>query len=497
MNKIINIMLVLPFFAFMFGCEEEYQTPSQFSDIEVYVPEWANNTEIGAKLNIDNYFAFADLSVGELSHQWILEEGSGTYFLQENLPSPSSVDNYRDYIDESAGRTSTDARASIVFTKAGTQSVRLYNTFKDSVGFNMIFDINKSVEYDSDLGVWVIDHTFNIEVYDSIVPDYSVLNSKGVEINLVKSDNQADWVTTTVEVGESLTYSDNTVIGRPNKRTWTFGGGEPATSTEMTQSVVYTKVTEGDDFYVTSILSSRIADDLPRASRTSKVPLKIKVIPPSANVEYLGATIDGNGNLVLSLNQGVLLPDNSFITVTNNGVSNPVTSVAFESEDNPSKLVVELTNIPVYGTEVMFSISANTLSSIYETPSAPKKNDDLISETITSLYGVAFEWDFESGSIPAVASGTSPDFGQWAFINSSTLVVDADAFEGAFAGLFKEEPAPNGNYAFTPFFALEQDKEYTIEAYVKAAVPSEVGKIFKFYILYSLFFYKYKKNKFI
>lgn len=486
MRRIINIYLILSLLVIVFACEEDYEAPSEFSDIEVYVPEWSLESLIGAKMNVNNYFAFMDMSIGELSHEWSFEENSGCYFLKKNLPAPSGLDNYLGYIDENATHTTIDKSVAVIFTKAGLHGLRLYNTFKDSVGFSMIYENTKSALYDEDLGVWVIDTTFYVDVYDSIVPDFKILDHEGNEITLVKSEDEDEWVTATVEVGQTLTYTDITTIGRPDSRNWTFGSGTPASSTNLSEKVTYTNVTSGDNYLTSKLQSKRVAEDLPSGSTYANVPLIIKVVPPSANVEYISSSINSDGDLVLSFNQGVKLPDNSVISVTTSGVENAVTSVAYNSTSNKAVLVVSLTDIPTYGEEVGFAIAANTLISVYETSEVPKRNDD-ISEIISSNFGVAFEWDFESngGAIPT--SGTSADFGEWGFQNDENNVVlttlEAGAYEGTYGGSFLE-PLDNitSLYAFTPFFALEEGKDYRMDVFIKGSSATELGKKVKFYM---------------
>ncbi len=468
--------------AILFACEDEYEAPSEFSDIEVYVPQWHRDELVNAKINVGGYFAFMDLSQGEVSHEWSFADTSGCFFLKSNLPPDSEVDNYYGFIDEAMGNSTEEARVAVLYTKGGMQGLRLYNTYEDSVGFTMFSGGTKTSVFDSALQLWVIDTTFYVDVYDSIVADYAVKDHDGNEIELVKTDSTDKWVTTTVEVGQSLTFIDKTTIGRPNGRTWSLSGGTPASNTQEEVKTVYTNVTNGDSYLTTRLTSRRSGDDLPGASDSETVPLKIKVIPPSANVEFLRSSVNGDGQLVLSFNQGVLIPDNSDINIKVDAVDNPITKISYPDEDSKSTLILTLTSIPLYGAVVDITIQQNTLKSVYETEDAEKRNDNLISVSTTSKFGVAFEWDFETGTFPS--SGTAADFDQWGFLSGVTMTADADANTGSLSGIFAEsDDSGNAKYAFSPFFTLEKDKKYKFEAYIKAAdgiAPNAQLQVFMF-----------------
>ena len=175
-NNIILTCLILAL-AFI-GCQkdDEYEAPNSFSDVGWYIGYSVNPLPDTLLINKNDYIPFSDLSQNASSHKWEIE--SGNFFLKNPLKRNDSV-----FDDKVIGSgSSTDKTVSIWFKNSGYNKVRLRNVFNEKVTFRGPDDLN--IEADSvGPGEWVIDKTFVVDVYDSIVPIIKIeQNGKAIEI---------------------------------------------------------------------------------------------------------------------------------------------------------------------------------------------------------------------------------------------------------------------------------------------------------------------------
>ena len=485
MKKIVNICFMWLSLLAIISCEGD-EIEADFSDIEVYVPNWAGTDDqlIGAQINVNDWLVFMDLSQGAISHEWSTSDSTGIKFLQQNLPAIEPNENYLAFIDEEKGTTSNDFIAPVIYTKPGLQGLRLYNTYRDSVGFSILGNVNRA-EFDADLNLWVIDTTFFVDVYDSITPDYLVRDFAGFEIPL----NLTDTVEITLRVGDFLTFVDKSTLGRPNDRTWTIPGATLADPSADSIQAIYTQVTGEDQFFVPRLLSRRSGDSVPRNSKSAIIPLRVKVLPPEANVEFLNLAVNEVGNIVLEFNQGIIIPSTSDLTIQYDGVNENIRSISHFSNQNKAAIILEMEKIPQFGTEVTLAIPALTITSEFSTPEDPKSNDNPIAGSVTSEFGLLYTEDFNSGVDVVILGGSvggdgliPTDSVRWTVQEPSTFTFSSDAFEGALAGEYIGSTEPNADYLRTPLLNLEPETTYILQCQLEVLNAAQIGEVVRIFL---------------
>ena len=165
-----------------------------------------------------------DISQGELSHIWEVT-GEGIYFLKGEM-GYGAVD-YGPLIDHSASNVTDNKTIHLYFTKPGQHQVRLRNTFAKQVSYTYEETVNgvkaKNTVYGKEEnGVFVVDTTFMIDVYDPIlVPmakvylDPECTQEVETGINEDGSNKQV-----TIEYDDKLYFKDAS-YDRPNVWNWT------------------------------------------------------------------------------------------------------------------------------------------------------------------------------------------------------------------------------------------------------------------------------------
>lgn len=154
-NKFLILIFAL---VLITGCNDnEYVAPGTLSDVSWYTsitPGAANEVAVLKSIS------FMDISVGALSHQWIIEKDN--YFLK---PVFSQSDSLPLFIDHTLDTICTAATVHVLFSTVGTAKVRLRNTFKEQVTYKGVKPLKAKLEGN----VWVIDTTFVFTVKDNFV----------------------------------------------------------------------------------------------------------------------------------------------------------------------------------------------------------------------------------------------------------------------------------------------------------------------------------------
>ncbi|MDO6738725.1 hypothetical protein [Wenyingzhuangia sp. 2_MG-2023] len=270
MRKIKNILIIFTL-VFIYGCEEEI-LPPDFQDVT-----WSMNTRPGAAqvVKLGGTFSFRDLSQGALSHMFFIEEGNKYLY-----PGFGEKDSLELFINKELDLTSTNKDAHVLFLNKGVNKVKLRNTFKDSLAY---FGSEPIPAFKED-GVWVIENTWEIDVYGPLKPAFKVLDKNGNElINVLADSNvliedESTWPVIQVEAGDALTYVDLTTEDRPTSRAWSLPKGKPNKSTESSIDIGYFSLGK---FTAGQIQSIREGDEVPDEKQTKLIPLIIEVIPSS------------------------------------------------------------------------------------------------------------------------------------------------------------------------------------------------------------------------
>ncbi len=349
--KIIEKYIICLTVLFLVACQDdEYDAPDTVSDVTWYTSITPGNDFIQAT---EGFISFLDASQGEISHEWTIEEGN--FFLKTGFTNKDSLPLF---IDKPKGLSTSDKTAHVIFMKEGINKVCLTNVFEEKVSYQTV---DGPIDAVQEGDKWVFEKCFEVDVLSKeIKPAFKVLQD-GVEILNITADDEvkladADtWPIIDVEVNKTLTFVDETTVGRPNDRKWVITGGAPATSNEATFEVAF--LNYGTTENLGRIESMRI-DPLPNKVNWKYIPLKVRVVSSSAPFNILSEiTEDENEKLSFQLG-GIIDPaslvgqnGNFTVNVTNGSFNQdiPVRSIEINSID---KSILELTlDAPIYNSD--------------------------------------------------------------------------------------------------------------------------------------------------
>ncbi len=367
MKKILCITILLSLLFFI-GCEDDgYVAPDNLSDISWYTSISPGNPYA---INIGEHISFMDVSQGALTHEWTIEEGN--YYLS---PEFTKSDSLPLFIIEDAPLTTTETTIHVLFNKPGKNTVRLYNTFKDSVSYNGKIPFGAVRKGD----VWVIDTVMIVDVYDVINPAVNIYQD-GVLVGSLtehqdpQKEDQATWDTIYVEAGSSLTYVDMTKVGRPDTRSWYLGGAQFSESKQTDSVAVVHYYDLGN--YTGNINSIREdKGGMPSARTNKRIPYIIKVIQSSQPLEVVEGTMSRTDNTTISFSvTGELVPfvneENNFTVSVKNEAADFDGTIAVTSarvnKDDATKIDLTLA-APIYNTdEVMVDYVGGNIKTVDE-----------------------------------------------------------------------------------------------------------------------------------
>ncbi|ANW95308.1 hypothetical protein AXE80_02955 [Wenyingzhuangia fucanilytica] len=299
--------------------------------------------------------SFRDLSQGALTHQFIIEEGN--HFLYSGYKNNDSLPLF---INKNLGTVSIDKDAHVLFLNQGINKVTLRNTFKDSISYKGAVVIPAFKEND----VWVIEKTWEIDVFGDLLPAFKVLDKNGDEIiNVTATDevsrkDEDTWPVINVEAGDALTYIDLTTEDRPTGRNWSLTRAKTSTTTDSIVSAGYFSL---GTFTAGTFTSSR-GGDFPVGRGSKIIPLKINVVPSSQPFVYNadGGMLESPDEVITFGVTGELVPftgEESSFTVNVKNADNgfdkdiAVTSAKINADD-ATKIDLKLAE-PIYNSDVV------------------------------------------------------------------------------------------------------------------------------------------------
>ncbi|NJB82542.1 hypothetical protein [Wenyingzhuangia aestuarii] len=358
MKKIFLTLIAV--FTLLISCKDDsYEIPNTFSDIGFYTSKGTANT-LNTKIN--GYVSFADLSQGTVNHKWTIT--GKTKYLEGEIPRDNNLtkEKLEALIIEGNDTISTQKTVHVYFPNSGLHTVNLYNTFNDSVTFrghngDFYFTGAKKVN-----NLWVIDTTFVVDVYDTIVPSIKI-SQNGTQI-----DHTSKTDTVFVEVGNTLTFEDLSTIGRPNGRTWSISGVSKTLVNEDTGNIPYEHTFVKLGVFNATVRVFRDQEQVPGDSEVYKIPVPIKVNPSSNPFNLHGDVIELEDQTIqISFNGEfdettiATNPLTSF-NVKVNEISFNIASISLDSEDK-TKLNIKLQD-EIYRPDVIkISYSGGTLKS--------------------------------------------------------------------------------------------------------------------------------------
>ncbi|WP_282122136.1 hypothetical protein [Algibacter mikhailovii] len=410
-NKLIYLGFVMAFITAFTACSRtEYEAPNSFADVNWYTTAFRQEVQ---GVGINDYASFSDLSQGAISHTWTIEESSA--FLKGPIKNQDSV--YEQFIIEPRFTESTDNTVHVLFTESGIRTIRLYNVFNDSVSYRGADDFVFPAKEED--GKWIIDTTFVVDVYDTIVPQI-LIRQNGI---VVPHESETDVIT--VEAGSQLEFVDVTTTGRPNTRVWNVAG---ITNLDSLAVIQLNQLGE----FKGNLNLSRQGPNIPGDFENYKIPATFNVIPSSLPFKVTPEDI------VELENQTIVLPfsgefapitvdPSASFTVTVNGTPFTIASTALNPSD-ATKLEIKLQ-------DQIYRSDAITVS--YDGTAALESADTRIAETFTDLPVSMFQhevikfdfddggvnWTPEAGNLPTTAIEVSSE---QAASGSNSLKIAAD-----------------------------------------------------------------------
>lgn len=295
MKIIKNILYVLTLLFFFIGCNsQDYESPGEeISDIYILTSAGQNTTQLRSEVN--KYFSLLDISLGTLERKWTIPEGG--YFLEG--PIPNNLTNHDQYIINAGDTVSMDQTIHVMFKKGDSLTkIKYYGIFKDSTEFKFNVDyvdgsfVQDTIKTENIDGKWVAQHTFILDVYDTVVakPELRLLDGTILD--------HLNTATMTVEYGDKIILEDLSALSddnnaRPGNTKWRLHTIEDNIedrtysntinfdrSGDFTQRVIdtltFTKLGE----YQLELQSSRTRDDdLGASSDTYDIPTIFTVVP--------------------------------------------------------------------------------------------------------------------------------------------------------------------------------------------------------------------------
>ncbi|MEQ9289084.1 MAG: SwmB domain-containing protein [Cyclobacteriaceae bacterium] len=336
------------------GCTQDEDFDPKYSGIEWYS---TLEREDSLFLQVGDKIDLLDLSLNPIDHKWIIGEGS--FFLRQDFTENDSI--YDNFIIADAGLESTSKEVSVLFTEPGKHTIRLFNTFKDSVAwFSEETDTLFSKKAAN--GLWEIDTTFVFDIFDKLNPAFKVFNGDTEVLSLSAGEipllaDKASWPVVEVEVGGTLRFVDLTTTGRPTSARWGLNiGPEVVESLQGSEvELVYTKLGE---FAAGTMTSVRNGSGVPVSEVARVIPMVVKGIPSSQPFVF-------NGNLredeseVLSFSvtgevAGVSGEQSNFTVHVKNGSFDQAIEVQSTRVNSSDATVIELVLAePIYNSDTI------------------------------------------------------------------------------------------------------------------------------------------------
>jgi PBP1b-binding outer membrane lipoprotein LpoB len=384
------------------------------------IPEYNNFSDALAtsgdkRIQRSDFASFADLSKGVVDRLWTIPESASITNLDGRDPSQVEL-------------------IQVQFDEPGQFEVNLKDEF-----------INSAV---------VLDTTFNITVLDYIQTNFDV-------VSIDASFHEETPTQITMYEGSTITFQDVSQ-GSPNRRKWTFPGGDPSSAGGISieedddvSSISVTYPTIGT--YDVELISWRqypegIADTL-RLQNYINVTENLEPPTIMSIIEDAEGVIDLKYNLPLQSSNDLT----NHFEVLVDGSSVGIQNVSLDPNDNKIVKIIPLVNPNILSTASISYSGNGDLARTNDVPVAAFSNEVVTLHSIANpeIYGfedggigwenpTAWDWDNE-GAITYPSD--NPATGQYSMKMETTANARCRAFSNAPASLFD----------------LDSEKSYTIE----------------------------------
>jgi len=309
----------------------------EYSDVGFLTSAFRNQQ---LNVGVDNFMTFTGLSINEVEHRWTITENSA--FLKGPLQRNDTI--LEDFVIPNAGLVSTDKIVNVLFREGGLHTVNFYNSFRDSVSYRTSQGNIPSVKVGD---LYVIDTTFTVDVYDTIVPVIDI-RQQGVSVAFRDSTDVI-----TIEAGDVLEFVDLSVKDRVTTRAWRIE--ENGTVNDSVGIFQFNKLGE---FKGVADLT-RSGDNIPFDFERYEIPATFRVIPSSKPFVVAGDIIELENEVIQIPFNGEFAPFGSqeeFFTVTLNDPVNGNRELAISSVERNSQdaTLLEITlSEPIYRPDVI------------------------------------------------------------------------------------------------------------------------------------------------
>lgn len=312
-------------------------------DLEVSEPQYSDIGWVTSKfrsqeftVGVHDFLTFNDVSVNAVEHTWTISEGSA--FLKGPIERNDTI--LDPFIIPNAGLTTDAKTINVLFQEGGYKAVNLRNLFKDSVAFRTSEGPIPAIREGN---FWVIDTTFLIDVYDTIVPVIDIRRPDGTSVPF---QDENDVIV--IEAGDALTFVDLSTKDRITDRKWRIE--ESGVAEDSVGIFVFKKLGEFEgvaDF-------TREGVNIPFDFERYEIPALFKVIPSSKPFVVAGDVIELEDETIQVPFNGEFAPFGSqeeFFTVKVNGIEFEIEAVSKNGAD-ATLLEIKLKD-PIYRPDVI------------------------------------------------------------------------------------------------------------------------------------------------
>jgi len=386
-------------------------------DLDVSEPEYSDVGWVTSEFRsgqftagVNSFITFSNLSVNEVEHKWTITEGNA--YLEGPLERNDTI--LENFIIPNATLVSTDKIVNVLFRESGLQTVNMFNSFRDSVSYRTSQGDIPSIKVGN---LYVIDTTFVVDVYDTIVPVIDI-RQNGVSVAF---RDTTDVIT--VEAGDFLEFVDLSTKDRVTSRAWRIE--DNGVATDSASLFQFKKLGE---FKGVADLT-RSGQNIPFDFERYEIPATFRVVPSSKPFVVSGAVVELEDETIRIPFNGEFAPFGSqddFFTVTLKDPDNGdrelgISSISINSQD---ATFLEITlNEPIYRPDVI-TVSYDGNGTLESTDT---RKPVAFSDLPVTMHAVNI-WDDDTFSME------DPNQLAWESTNNATVEYSTEqASEGSFS----------------------------------------------------------------
>jgi hypothetical protein len=351
-KNIFKLFFLLTLVVFTSCDQNDYIAPEDFTDLSINMTSGASSAR---ETEVNRFFSFMDMSAGAEHQEWRIPKGN--FFLEG--PIPNNLTNHDDYIINAGDTVSTDRTVHVLFKKGDTATaIQYYGVFRDSTSFRYpaywdstisenVEDTIKTIKVGNK---WIAEHTFFLDVYDTVVAAPELRLMDGTIIDHVNTESM------TFTFGDTLVFEDISNFlpennARPDESRWRFHTLEE-NEDDWTYYAVDQQTRDGD-------MEKRLIDEQPltrlgsfrpqltatrarterlkQSTDTYEVPMIVNIVPLTENLELVttAPVVESDDDRILiPINYRLLVPTENVaidFTVKIDGAEKEIASAAISN----------------------------------------------------------------------------------------------------------------------------------------------------------------------